>query len=153
MAEICDCHANFIPEDNTFKNWVDGLVQNVVKTHFRNKKNKQSHDVSIEMIGDLNKRIDVHEDTLLLTKYFSPEESMLKKEKLRYYQKAIVILLKDYPSYHLVIYYRCFLGLSPASAAEHIGCSVEDVYRKLNRGLNKLEEIIVGLEGAILSNK
>jgi RNA polymerase sigma factor (sigma-70 family) len=154
MAEICDSLVNYIPgEDTTFKNWVDGLVLNLVRAYFRNKKNKKSLDISIEMVGDINKRIKMQDDTLLLSKYFSPEESLLNKEKMKYYKSALVRLLKEHPSYYQVIYCRCFIGLSSASTAEYIGCSVEDVYRNLNRGLNKIKEFILELENVILSNK
>jgi RNA polymerase sigma factor (sigma-70 family) len=152
FAEICESLHNFNPEQNTFKNWVDGLVMNVVKEYFRNKKRKQSLDISLEAKGETTGEIDA-EDEALVTKYFSPEETLFKKEKMRYYRKSLIKLQKENPKYYQMIYLRCFQNLTPAETAEFVGCSKEDVYRWLNRALDKISDLITQLEENHVKNK
>jgi RNA polymerase sigma factor (sigma-70 family) len=152
FAEICDSLRNFNPEQNTFKNWIDGLVLNVVKAYFRNKKRKQSLDTSLEARGETAEENN-DEDEALKTKYFSPEETLLKREKMQFYRKALIKLQKENPKYYQMIYLRCFKNLSPAETAEFVGCSKEDVYRWLNRALDKISDLINELEENRVKNK
>lgn len=144
FAEICRCLANFKPDQNTFKNWVDGLILNVVKTYFRNKKLKQSLDVPME--AEVNVDNEEEENREIWGKYFSVEETILRKEKLRYYRQAMQKLLIKHPKFYQVIYYRCFQGLSATETSTEMNCSIADVYRWLNRALLKLNELIDDLE-------
>jgi RNA polymerase sigma factor (sigma-70 family) len=143
-AEISESIGNFNPEINTFKNWIDGLILNRVRTYFRDRK-KRSVEISMET--QVNDEGDL-EDLELWGKYFSTEETALRKEKLKYYQKAMVILFKKFPKYHQVIYLRCFKSYSAKISAEIMGCTTEDIYRWLNRALIKLEKFIDEVETA-----
>jgi len=151
FAEICRCLVNFQPNLNTFKNWIDGLILNVVKTQFRIKQRKLSRDVS--MATEVNVNDEGEEDSEIWGQYFSTEETVLRKEKLRYYRQAMQILLKKNPRFYRVIYYRCFQGLSTTETSIEMDCSIADVYRWLNRALLKLNELIEELENTKVSTK
>jgi len=148
-AEISESICNFNPDFNTFKNWVDGLILNRVRSYFRLKKKRS---LEISMITEVNDEGDL-EDIGLWGKYFSPEESVLQKERLKYFHKAMVLLLKKFPKYHQVIYLRCFKSYTSKEAAEVMECSIEDIYRWLNRGLLKLEDLMEEIETSNRSMK
>lgn len=139
LAEICKGINNFNPDLGTFKNWIDGLILNVIKMYFRNKQNKQSLDIPAKNLFN-------EEEEKFIDIYFSPEETLLKKEKIKYLNKAIRILRKENSRYYQVIYLRCFQGLTAGETADFINCSKEDVYRWLNRAIKKLHTYITELE-------
>lgn len=143
-AEISESIGNFNTEFNTFKNWVDGLILNRVRAYFRLKKKRS---LEIAMISEVNDEGDL-EDIELWGQYFSAEETVLRKERLKYFHKAMAVLLKKFPKYHQVIYLRCFKSYTSKEAAEVMGCSIEEIYRWLNRGLLKLENLIEEIESS-----
>lgn len=146
-AEISESIGNFNPELNTFKNWIDGLILNIVRSYFRIKKKRS---LEVFMTTEVNDEGD-SEDLELWGQYFSTEETALRKERLKYFRKAMVVLLKKFPRYHRVIYLRCFKSYSSKDAAEIMGCTIEEIYRWLNRALIKLEKCIDDIETSKVS--
>jgi RNA polymerase sigma factor (sigma-70 family) len=141
-AEIAESIGNFNPEFNTFKNWIDGLILNRVRSYFRLKKNRSLEILKTAKVNDDGEL----EEPELWGQYFSAHETVLRKERLKYYRKAMAVLLKKFPKYHQVIYLRCFKSYSSYDAAEVMGCTVEEIYRWLNRAILKLEILIEEIE-------
>jgi RNA polymerase sigma factor (sigma-70 family) len=143
LARIWAGIQHYSPELSTFKNWIDGLINNVIKEHFRENR-KKSGQIPFE-----------HElSDLLENAYFIPEKTVLLKEKMNLYKKAMQILFKRNRTYYQVLYYRCYLELSSEETSALCSCTKQDVYRNLNRAMAKLLSIINELENVhIYSSK
>jgi len=136
---------NFNPEVNTFKNWLDGLVQNTIRKHFAHQKKHQREQSLERLVEDGIQWTDDFEPT--------PEESLLKNQDVSLVRKAMRVLYQKHFKYYQVLYSRVFNGLSTPETAHLLGTTNQDISRTLNRAKEKLREIIMDTEASVHNRK
>lgn len=136
IAEVADgiAKANFDPKRNTFKNWVDGLVRNVVRKYFRFRATPRGQQQSLDELMENDEGWGRTES--------SPETLLLDDEAMAQLKRALQRLEREYPQYYEVLRYRCFYELSTEGTAKLLNDDPANISRRLHRARTKLREIL-----------
>lgn len=132
--------AHFDPQQNTFKNWVDGLIRNVLRNFVRFRSSPRGQTQSLEELTETH--------LMASGEQWIPEVQAIQHEDLVLCQRALRTLKQEYPRYYQVLWCRCFHELSTEETAKFLNESSPNVSRQLNRARTKLRELLE-IEGGI----
>jgi len=125
LAAILKNIGTYQPEIGTFIIWVNGVVQNVVRTYFKEMK-YEWRNISLEELFELTSPEPLVEQLVIYRENVVQLQSLLQKMK------------NDRPKYYDIVQYRYIMGQDPKTTASSMNLSIEDVYRISNRALNWL---------------
>lgn len=137
IASVVDgiAKANFDPNRNTFKNWVDGVARNVVRKYLRlhatPRGQEKSLDELLEIDGEWASGGTESPEQVLL----DDEAAMMLQTRLRRFQQ-------QYPQYYEVLRLRCFYNLSTEETASYLNEDNANISRRLHRARVKLREML-----------
>lgn len=131
MLAICKSLQRYDKEKGTFKNYVDGIILNLIKNYiklFTNSKEQLCRE-------DFNQSFDNHIESSGVA--LSPEKEFIIKEKIERLYKVMRYELSDYE--YRVLECRILFELSTEETMERLGITKEKISRTLNKAKEKLK--------------
>lgn len=127
--------ANFDPNRNTFKNWVDGVVRNIVRNYLRLRATPRGQEKSLDALLEID-----GEWASASTE--SPDQVLLDDEAAMMLLTTLRRVQQQYPQYYEVLRLRCFYNLSTEETASYLNDDNANISRRLHRARVKLREML-----------